>query len=61
MREEDLQVNAKYCGKTGNTFTLFREYQPNTECFQRQDGSLHFGREFIEFRNGERIIDLEKF
>lgn len=58
MKEENLRINATYRGKTGNTFVLFREYHPNSECFQRQDGNLHFGREFIEFKNGERVIDL---
>ena len=58
MKELDLRVGAKYKGKTGNTFILFREYHPNVECFKRQDGYLHFGREFISFKNGERIIDL---
>ena len=58
MKEDQLKVNATYKGKTGNTFLLFREYHPNQECFKRQDGNLHFGREFIEFENGERIIDL---
>jgi len=60
MKESDLQINATYKGKTGNTFVLFRRYHPNHECFKRQDGNLHFGREFIEFKNGERIIDLEE-
>jgi hypothetical protein len=59
MKEDQLKVNATYKGKTGNKFILFREYHPNHECFKRkQDGSLHFGREFIEFKKGKRIIDL---
>jgi len=60
MLETELRVTAKYKGKTGNIFLLFREYNPNSECFQRQDGQLHFGREFIEFENGIRVLDLEE-
>lgn len=59
MREEDLIAGTKYRTKSGNTFLLFREYDPNVECFQRQDGQLHFGREFIEFKEGRRDIDLQ--
>jgi hypothetical protein len=58
MFEKDLRVNTTYKGKTGNTFILFRDYHPNTECFRRQDGQLHFGREFIEFENGERVLNI---
>ena len=58
MREDQLRVNAMYKGATGNTFMLFRKYDPNEVCFKRQDGNLHYGREFIEFRNGKRIITL---
>ena len=60
MREQDLKPYKKYKGKTGNTYCLFRDYDPNVECFQRQDGQLHFGREFIEYCDGERVIDLEE-
>ena len=59
-KPEALRVNARYRGRTGNIFVLFREFEANTECFCRMNGSLHFGREFIEFRDGERIIDLEE-
>ena len=60
MKEEQLIVGRMYKVATGNIFTLFQKFHPNKECFQRQDGSLHFGREFVEFRDGERIIDLEE-
>ena len=60
MKEDELRINATYKGKGTNTFTLFREYHPNETCFLRQDGSLHYGREFIEFRNGERVLDLSE-
>ena len=60
LKPEKLRVNARYKGKTGNTFILFREFEPNSECFSRMNGTLHFGREFIEFRNGEMMIDLEE-
>lgn len=58
MKESNLRTGATYRGKTGNLFVLFRTFHPSLECFQRQDGQLHFGREFIEFENGEQIIDL---
>lgn len=59
MIESELETFKKYRGKTGNIFYLFRDYDPVVPCFKRQDGQLHFGREFIEFRNGEQYIDLE--
>jgi hypothetical protein len=59
MREEELKTGSRYRGKTGNTFILFRDYEPNVKCFQRQDGYTHYGREFIEYREGKRVIDLE--
>lgn len=60
MKEEELVVGKQYRGKTGNTFVMFRDYDPNAECFRRQDGYIHFGREFIQYHNGERVIDLEE-
>jgi len=60
VRESELRIGAKYTVKGGNVLTLFREYSPNIECFQRQDGSLHYGREFIEFHDGERVLDLSE-
>jgi len=59
MEEQDLRINTKYIGKTGNIFVLFHRFHPNIECFRRHDNNLHFGREFIEFKDGNRIIDLE--
>lgn len=56
----DLIVGQTYALKSGNRFELIDEYHPNKECFKRlHDGELHLGREFIEFRHGQRIIDLE--
>lgn len=53
----DLRTGSMYrCRR--NQFRLFREYDPNIECFQRHDGSLHYGREFIEYRNGVTVLDL---
>ena len=60
MKESNLELYQRYVGKTGNHFVLFKPYHPNKKCFIRGDGERHFGREFIEFRNGERIIDLEE-
>jgi len=61
MREKELQTGKYYKGKTDNTFLLCRNYAPNIKCFERQDGQMHFGREFIEYKNGERDIDLIEF
>lgn len=59
MPIDALRPCRKYRIASGNEFRLFREFDPNTECFQRiSDGMLHFGREFIGFRNGERIVEL---
>lgn len=59
MPTDALRPCRKYRIASGNEFRLFREFDPNTECFQRiSDGMLHFGREFIGFRNGERIVEL---
>jgi hypothetical protein len=58
--EKNLRVNATYKGKTGNTFILFRGYEPNSECFRRQDGQLHFGREFIAYEHGETVLTLSE-
>ena len=44
LKPEKLRVNARYKGKTGNTFILFREFELNSECFSRMNGTLHFGR-----------------
>lgn len=60
LKPEKLRVNARYKSKTGNTFILFREFEPNHECFSRMNGTLHFGREFIEYRDGKTMIDLEE-
>jgi len=58
MREDQLKVSKTYKERTGNTFTLIHEYHPNHKCFKRQDGNLHFGREFIGFKDGTKIIEL---
>jgi len=63
MLRENLRVGTTYKiygVKTGNTFVLFCDYHPGSECFRRQDGQLHFGREFIEFENGECVLDIEE-
>ena len=60
LREYQLKVGNKYKVKTGNEFVLFRDYHPNSECFKRQDGMLHFGREFVEFKDGERVLDIDE-
>ena len=52
IKPENLRVNAEYIGRTGNIFVLFRDFDPNIECFCRMNGTLHFGREFIEFQEG---------
>jgi len=61
MNENELQTGKYYKGKTGHTFLLCRNYAPNIKCFERQDGQECFGREFIEYKNGERDIDLIEF
>ena len=58
IKETDLVVGACYKVRTGNTFLLFREYGPNVECFKRQDGMIFMGRDFIEYRDGLRFLDL---
>jgi hypothetical protein len=35
MKEHELIIGEKYRLKSGNTFVLFREYDPNIECFRR--------------------------
>ena len=60
MKEEELVTGRAYKGRTGNTFVLVRTYSPNTKCFRRQDGVRHYGREFIEYENGKRVIDLQE-
>ena len=42
-----------------NKFELIKDFDLNQECFKRvHDGSLHFGREFIAFDDGEKFIDV---
>jgi len=42
-----------------NEFKMIKEFNPNKKCFQRiHDMSLHYGREFIEYKNKEPYIDL---
>ena len=59
IKIESLEVGRKYIHTGGNTFDLFREFDMNKECFRRNDGCLHFGREFVEFENGEPVLDLD--
>ena len=62
MKESELRQGEKYRTESGREFILILPYKPNTECFKRiSDSSLHYGREFIEYENGHRIIDLKKF
>lgn len=60
IAEKNLEENTWYIGRTGNFFILIAPYDPNTECFRQGNGQLHLGREFIEYRNGKRVIDLVK-
>ncbi len=60
IKIEDLKVNTTYKGKTGKTFILFKPFGLNVECFYCKEGSYHFGREFIEYRNGKAVLDIEE-
>lgn len=43
--------------KCTNEFVLFRGFGLNTECFSRvHDGMLHYGREFVEYKNGRIFL-----
>lgn len=45
--------------RSKNKFELIKEFDANTECFKRvHDGSLHFGRGFIAFDEGEYFVDI---
>jgi hypothetical protein len=41
-----------------NVFTLTSRFMANKRCFTRQDGERHFGREFIEYKDGKAYVDL---
>ncbi len=59
IKPKTLIIGERYQTANGNTFCLELPYDPNTECFRRErDGQWHCGREFIEFRDGQTVLDL---
>ncbi len=61
MNENELRQNKTYKTESGTEFMLILPYSPNEKCFRRMfDGSLHYGREFIGYANGKRIIELSQ-
>ena len=42
-----------------NVFKLTSYFKPNQRCFSRQDGERHYGREFIEYKDGNAYLVLE--
>jgi hypothetical protein len=59
IKPEDLIVNSRYQTAGGNTFCLELPFDANRVCFHRErDGQWHYGREFIEFRDGQTVLDL---
>jgi hypothetical protein len=60
MLPSELILNKKYkIPGCKNVFTLFRTFDFNKKCFRRQDLEEHFGREFVEYRNGLVFLELE--
>jgi hypothetical protein len=41
-----------------NIFVFNGFWSMNRNCFTRQDGERHYGREFLEFENGNYYLDL---
>ncbi len=59
IEPENLIVGERYQTPGGNIYCLQVPYDPNTECFRREYvGAWHFGREFIEFRDDQTVLDL---
>lgn len=59
IEPKNLIVGERYQTAGGNVFFLQIPYDPNIECFRREyDGAWHFGREFIEFCEGQTMINL---
>ena len=59
IKPEDLIVNSRYQTAGGNTFCLELPFDANRVCFRRErDGQWHYGREFIEFRDDQTVLDL---
>jgi hypothetical protein len=55
-----LKLNNNYTDNHGNKYVLFRPYSYNDQCFVSvADGSLSFGREFIVYLYGARMLALE--
>jgi hypothetical protein len=42
-----------------NVFVFGGRFGANFKCFTRQDGMRFMGREFIEYREGKRYLNLE--
>ena len=61
MNIDELIVGETYrLQHSSNQFLLIREFDLNGRCFQRcHDDQLHYGREFIGFRDGRMVIELE--
>jgi len=60
IKEGSLVVENYYkIPSTGIAFVLEKKYHPNRKCFMRiTDKHMFFGREFIEYRDGQRLINL---
>jgi hypothetical protein len=64
MTDETLEIGAIYKiaeSESTNRFRCVATHDPNGTMFVREhDGMEHLGREFIEYRNGERYYAVEK-
>ena len=63
LKESELKVGSFYkIPDCPNRFIMFDKYHPNELCFKRlHDNYLHYGREFIEYEDGWRKINLEEY
>lgn len=54
-----LRLNNNYTDNYGNKYVLFRPYGYNDQCFVNvANGSLSYGREFIVYLYGDRMLAL---
>jgi len=54
-----LKINNNYTDRYGHKYVLFKPFSYNDYCFMNvDDGSLSFGREFITYIYGARMLSL---
>ncbi len=59
IEPKNLIVGERYQTAGGNTFCLELPFDANRVCFRRErDDQWHYGREFIEFRDDQTVLDL---